>query len=665
MNKRAMCSHALSAFVFTLVSTGCLESGESGSGGSNEAPAVAPATSASGLRETTSKVDLLFAVDDSSSMADKHDLLRNVIPSLFERLLHPRCVSETGAVLGDADLLGRCVLGRLERPPVTDLHVGVVSSSLGTAGDICDDSPERNRHAELFVPKGLIRNSALHASGDFLAWSQASSDAGDAAPVLSAAFQNFFSRPGGRSNAGSGGIGELGCGIESQLESVYQFLVQPDPYDHYDRSRAGGPVRLGVRDRVLAQRRAFLRPDSLVMVVMISDENDASLDPEMFGGGAARFSSWSFGATPSFAETGAPRITPYSGVVSTKGFLFPKGTASCSNLKDASPEVLAACTTCAVAPSVPQCAQPFMQVEDDAVNTRFVQMRARYGVDALFPVERYVQGLSARIVPQRAEEHRSSGAFTGATGSCTNPLFAAALPGSSAEELCHLPAGTRGAGLVQFALLGGVAPDLVSENGVPKDQLSELEWKHILGERPEAYNLDGIDPRMVELGRPRTAEALRAMNIVASPAGIEELRVAQNAGLSPADAAYVIADSNTNVAGKEQGFGSDVNDVCSIPIAPRPVDAQELQGAGACNRHYDSEACAPALRTASDRKQVRAKVRPTPRLLQVARALGAQALTASLCPSTVNPSLAARDQSGYAPVVARIAERIGRRLQSL
>ena len=71
--------------------------------------------------------------------------------------------------------------------------------------------------------------------------------------------------------------GQVGCGYESQLESWYRFLVDPTPYDTITLD-ANKKVVLNGTDKVLLdQRKSFLRPDSLLAIIMLTDENDCSI----------------------------------------------------------------------------------------------------------------------------------------------------------------------------------------------------------------------------------------------------------------------------------------------------------------------------------------------------------------------------------------------------
>ncbi|HEX4478244.1 MAG TPA: hypothetical protein VH142_24350, partial [Polyangiaceae bacterium] len=111
-------------------------------------PRIGPAT---GLT-TTHKLDLLLLVDNSSSMKDKQDVLNATVPKLVQGLV----ASGSG---------------------ITDIHVGVVTSSLGDhgAGGTCPDptssalkQEEDDDHAHLIGtrPRGL----SLNLPGGFASW---------------------------------------------------------------------------------------------------------------------------------------------------------------------------------------------------------------------------------------------------------------------------------------------------------------------------------------------------------------------------------------------------------------------------------------------------------------------------------------------------------------
>ncbi len=78
-------------------------------------------------------------------------------------------------------------------------------------------------------------------------------------------------------------VGESGCGIESQLESWYRFLIQPDPYGSIELVGEQATWN-GVDGNIIRQRHDFLRPDSLVIIVVLSDEDDSEIDARAVSG---------------------------------------------------------------------------------------------------------------------------------------------------------------------------------------------------------------------------------------------------------------------------------------------------------------------------------------------------------------------------------------------
>jgi hypothetical protein len=115
------------------------------------------------------KIDLLFVIDNSTSMADKQKILEDAVPTMLERLVQPDCVrldensritertaSTPAATPGDDP---SCPDGTtLEFNPVGDIHIGVISSSLGGHGSSYCVEGEGNDRA-LLLPKvrpGLI-----------------------------------------------------------------------------------------------------------------------------------------------------------------------------------------------------------------------------------------------------------------------------------------------------------------------------------------------------------------------------------------------------------------------------------------------------------------------------------------------------------------------------
>jgi len=570
------------------------------------------------VQVTASKVDLLFVVDNSTSMGDKQDYLRQAVPAFVARLVHPSCVDAAGAVSGTADSTGACEHGKPEFHPVTDMHVGVISSSLGGRGSgACAMSdgnhfyPTHNDdRAHLLNRGGDDEHPVADAEhGNFLVWKADSSNPGgggplpkeiDSATQLASDVTDLIA-----------GVHEHGCGFEAQLESMYRFLVQPDPYDTIGGGFNGSGVAAsppatlqGIDADLLAMRRAFLRPDSLVAVVLLTDENDSTVDPIAFGARA-----WEY-------EQANPVVS---------------GTSACA----AQPEV-PECISCRLraAQSDASCRDGEVQ-GGDALNVRFFHMKPRFGTDPQFPVSRYVRGLSQAMVPDRNGEHPvvagiPSFDYVG-DSTCTNPLFAAELPADPHADLCHLAPGPRRpeSGLVYLTVIGGVPWQLLTTspgdfsdgNTAPfKAKLDAADYVRMLGNDPLRYDFGGADAHMIESLDPRP-------------------------GLG-ADDAHT-REWNTK--------GQSLQLACTFDLTT-PKDCDDPRFAAACdcdtatNAGTDSPVCDPAAPT----HQTKGKAFPAIRELSVARGLGDQAIVGSICP---RPGQGSLPTPGYLPVLNQLVDR--------
>src|SRR5512143_875527 len=80
---------------------------------------------------TSNKADLLFAIDNSTSMGDKQQLLVQAIPAFISRLSNPWCVPQNdpqGIAIPPQN--GACATGyKIEFAALKDIHVGIVTSS--------------------------------------------------------------------------------------------------------------------------------------------------------------------------------------------------------------------------------------------------------------------------------------------------------------------------------------------------------------------------------------------------------------------------------------------------------------------------------------------------------------------------------------------------------
>jgi hypothetical protein len=493
---------------------------------------------------TATKIDVLVAVDDSPGMGVKQALFANSFPTFLTDLANAKTTN--------------------------DIHIGVVTSSLGGDGpeDAC--GPEKNRHGHLVrtadVPDGVIsyeKFRSVDAMGGFAAEAVKS-------------------------------VGQNGCGFEAQLESVYRFLVQPDPYDQLKVDGFGmADLGQGVDIDVLKDRAAFLRPDSLLIVLMLTDEDDSAVDPVAVGGFGFAFAARTFPGSKISRGTGggttAPRGTstcatqPQSAACTSCGFGATCDTqlATCQAIRSD-----ANCTTSGDPTHNGPGYDGFYNPTDDDLAVRFFRMKERYGVDPQFPVSRYVAGFSASSVPERNTEHTTALGVNGQREigeyhyqkKCTNPLFAQSLPTQAGDELCNLPRGPRGPELVIFGLLGGFPTELGGN------------WTALVGVDPASFNYTGLDPRMLPSSVPR---------------GLPE-------------------DWDT----KRQ----DLEYACTFPLtAPYETPLDCSQGEIGCACAPDPSVGPSSSPVCKGTTQVADKAYPTVRELRVAQALGARATIGSIC----------------------------------
>jgi len=138
------------------------------------------------------KIDLVLVVDNSASMADKQKILALAIPDLIIGLVNPKCLDDKTGAPAATQPSGptvACPMGSTrEFPPVEDIHIGLLSSSLGTFGaDGCPDKPpiacptagttSNNDHGHLVTRTGACDPAGsvvpTYQSSGFLAWDPA------------------------------------------------------------------------------------------------------------------------------------------------------------------------------------------------------------------------------------------------------------------------------------------------------------------------------------------------------------------------------------------------------------------------------------------------------------------------------------------------------------
>ncbi|MCC6553416.1 MAG: hypothetical protein IT372_10410 [Polyangiaceae bacterium] len=574
--------------------------GTGGTGGAGGAGGEAP------LRKAD-KVDILFAIDNSGSMADKQAVLALALSDLVLALVNPPCLDQDDQLAPEqpASAAEPCLSGYSRQyAPVEDIHLGVISSSLGAYGaDACSVSaPEvtNNDHGHLLArtaPGGAT--IPTYEGKGFLAWDPGArySPPGDSDPVaMVTTFKEMVL-----------GVGQSGCGFEGQLESWYRFLADPEPYASISL-QDGEATPQGIDSVLLAQRADFLRPDSMLAIIMLSDENDCSIRAE----------GQYFYVAQQNAGAGK--------------FHLPRPRSECAT--DPNDPCCLSCgqTKPAECPDDPTCFNPDGSIAvlsdiEDSTGLRCYDQKRRFGIDFLYPIGRYVQALTSSTVTNRAGEL------------IPNPIFSDLNPDDANTTI-------RDPGLVVLTAIVGVPwQDLARDPAnlaLGLKSAAELEasgaWDVILGD-PASYVPPG-DPFMIESPDPRSGPNPITGDSISPPGS------ASNA---------INGSEYTNAERKELQYA------CAFTLL-QPRDCS-VPGTLACECEpgTDNPLCAPNPDDGGESTlQVRAKAHPGLRHLSVLKGIGGQGVAASICPAQVTDP--ASGDFAYRPAIRTLLERMATRL---
>jgi hypothetical protein len=592
------------------------------------------------VQTAVDKIDLLFMVDNSVSMQDKQEILKAAVPVLVSRLTNPICVDAAGVPTGVSSSGGICPMGKggTEFTPIGDIHIGIISSSLGAhGGSVCSvaagatDTLDDKAH---LIPSMRTGIASWNNSG-FLAWDangKKNVPPGESSgPALQTAFQNMIAS-----------VGEHGCGYEASLESWYRFLVDPEPPANVILNAAGATDRgskltvnpdgtFGACDgcdtTLLAQRKAFLRPDSLVAIVMLSDENDCSIRDDGVG--------W---------FVGSQNRMPLSTAVCATNSNDPC-CRSCAQKEPNGPQP--GCTALAADPScgvtLPKGQQyATWDVLHDSLNLRCYNQHKRFGFDLLYETGRYVNALKETIIPLQS------------TGKLVpNPLYDSAGSDKAPRDpsLVFL-AGIVGVPWQDIATAASLTDPKALTYLTAKELADNNRWPTLLGDpRPTGGGAPVLpsDPFMIE-----TPDVRTGTNTIA------------NVSISP-----VNTTTPNVINGHEQNIPdfADLQYACIFPLQ-KPKDC--MPGDAACDCSPDkagkldavvaanSPLCQQGGKGAVSATQTSAKAYPGARELQVLKDLGNNAIVASICPKVTVPNGAAESDPnyGYNPAVGAIIERL-------
>jgi len=194
-------------------------------------------------------VDVLFVVDNSGSMGEELESLAEQMPR-FVRML------ATGDLNGD---------GVVDVEPVTSLHIGLVTTDMGTGGFMIPTCREPN-----FGDDGILRTAGSMSI-----------------PGCAPSYPRFleFAPPDGDPDTVARSFsclvrgGTSGCGFEQQLEAGLKALTP---------ASSDVVFTLGTLGHGDDANAGFLRASSTLGVILVTDEEDCSVaDPELFNPASA------------------------------------------------------------------------------------------------------------------------------------------------------------------------------------------------------------------------------------------------------------------------------------------------------------------------------------------------------------------------------------------
>jgi hypothetical protein len=372
-----------------------------------------------------------------------------------------------------------------------------------------------------------------------------------------------------------------------------------------------------------------MRPDSLLAIIVVSDETDVSIK---------QYSSY-----PLF---GAPELhLPHPRQdCNTKGPTDP----CCASCGEPTPMGCAADPMCTSSPSY--------TAADENTSLRafgLISHKQRYGIEFMYQPSRYVSALTAAKVTDNTGHMQD------------NPIY------SNLKPMVYKGA-VRDPGLVFYAAIVGVpwqliarqaadgTPDLL--NGIntldptgPKggfksakelsltDPKGNVIWDDIAGD-PENY-VDPKSPFMVESTVPRMAGAVDPITNAAISA-----QNTPNQGGSKSGGALLNDHERTIKMPAD-----DIEYACIFDL-PAPRDCTTAGTSCDCPNMAGMTTDNPLCDNANPTSQVRAKAYPGIKHLAIARGLGDQGIAASICPKQLTDPTS--PDYGYRPAVRAIIDRL-------
>ena len=204
------------------------------------------------LAESTSSLDLLFVVDDSSSMQEEQAALANEFPRMLRKL-----------TTGDHD-----EDGEPDHMPITDLHLGVISTNLGGSDAFtCVDDGDNSRL--LHSPTSAAMDAGRSCAEDYPSF--LTFEEGQDADALANDFACIAL------------LGTDGCGFEQPLEAALKAVwPSANPDMEFLGHVPGNELPQGDRSNAGFVRSGGTAPTTLGIVIVTDEDDCSAFDTTMF-----------------------------------------------------------------------------------------------------------------------------------------------------------------------------------------------------------------------------------------------------------------------------------------------------------------------------------------------------------------------------------------------
>lgn len=210
---------------------------------------------------STDQVDVLFVIDNSNSMLEEQVTLARELPRMVQILASGDRTPETDLDNEDPGV-------RFQ--PVKSLHLGVVSTNMGANGNAVPGCMGQGDDAVLLAGGAAGDPACTAAYPQYLEFAAVDDEARNLANAAAL----------GADFACVSQLGTFGCGLEQQLEAALKAVAyEGQRIDIYDP--VGEPELLTFSGNTPGHgggaNDGFVRDDSVLAVVVVTDEDDCSI----------------------------------------------------------------------------------------------------------------------------------------------------------------------------------------------------------------------------------------------------------------------------------------------------------------------------------------------------------------------------------------------------